>query len=94
MIYMELFILLYAEDTVLMAKKRTNLQNRLDSFASYCRQWKLNVNLGKTKIAIFGARKLPNLQFKIGSECIEIVKNHKYLGILVGWLVVLGLTAL
>ena len=40
------------------------------------------MNIGKTKIVIFGARKLPNLQFKIGSECIEIVKNHKYLGII------------
>lgn len=65
-----------------MAENPTDLQNCLDSFASYCNQWKLNVNIGKTKIVIFGARKLPKLQFKIGSECIEIVSNYKYLGII------------
>ena len=68
MIYMKLFTLLYADDTVLMAENPADLRNCLDSFASYCSQWKLNVNIGKTKIVIFGARKLPNLQFKIGSE--------------------------
>ena len=66
MIYMKLFTLLYADDTVLMAEIPTDLQNCLDSFASYCSKWKLNVNIGKTKIVIFGVRKLPNLQGVVG----------------------------
>ena len=82
MIFMKLFTLLYADDPVLRAENPTDLQNCLDSFASYCSKWKLNVNIGKTKIVIFVARKLPNLQFKIGNECIEIVKNYKYLEII------------
>lgn len=82
MIYLKLFSLLYADDTVLMADNPTDLQSCLHAFSSYCKEWKLNINIGKTKILIFGARKKPNIMFKIGNENIEIVDSYKYLGVL------------
>ena len=52
-IYLKLFILLYAEDTVLMAESPEELQMLLDAFDDYCTIWKLKVNVDKTKIMIF-----------------------------------------
>ena len=82
MIYIKLFSLLYADDTALMADSPTGLQNCLDAFSCYCNQWKLNVNIAKTKVVIFGARKKPKVQFNIGNQEIEIVDSYKYLGVL------------
>ena len=47
MIYMRLFTLLYADDTVLMADSAEDMQNCLNEFASYCRSWKLKINTEK-----------------------------------------------
>ena len=55
-IYLKLFNLLYAEDTVLMAGSPEDLQMLLDAFDDYCTIWKLKVNVDKTKIMIFFKR--------------------------------------
>lgn len=44
--------------------------------------WKLNINYDKTKIVIFGARKIDKYCFKMEGNVIEIVKSYKYLGVL------------
>ncbi|MCG8033764.1 MAG: reverse transcriptase family protein [Candidatus Thiodiazotropha taylori] len=81
MIYLRIFTLLYADDTVLMADSPEELQSCLAHFATYCQEWKLNINIEKTKILIFGARKRPSLQFNINNTNIEVVDKYKYLGI-------------
>ena len=78
----KLFTLLYADDTVLMANDPSDLQNCLNTFAEYCLQWKLAINIEKTKIVIFGTRGKSKLNFKIGEETIEIANSYKYLGVL------------
>ena len=50
---LKLFVLLYADDTVIMAESREDLQARLNIFGEYCQKWKLKVNVEKTKIFIF-----------------------------------------
>ena len=55
-LYLKLFSLLYADDTVLMANNPDDLQNCLRAFAEYCEQWKLSINTDKTKVFIFGIR--------------------------------------
>ena len=45
--YIKLFILLYADDTVLMAETKEDLQCQLQYFSEYCDLWKLNVNVSK-----------------------------------------------
>ena len=52
-IYLKLLILLYADDTVLMAESPEELRMLLDAFDDYCTIWKLKVNVDKTKIMIF-----------------------------------------
>ena len=47
-IYIEIFALLYADDTIILAEIPESLQNALNSFENYCTRWKLKVNLNKT----------------------------------------------
>jgi hypothetical protein len=48
-----LFLLMYADDTVLMAESKEGLQNILDRLHTYCVKWDIEVNVAKTKIVVF-----------------------------------------
>ena len=52
-----LFVLLYADDTILLAESESDLQNSLNVFEDYRSLRKLKVNVEKTKILIFTKRK-------------------------------------
>ena len=80
---LEIFVILYADDTVLLADTRTGMQNALDLFQLYCNQWKLEVNVNKTKIIIFCKRKsTENFEFRLQNTLIEIVDSFSYLGLM------------
>jgi hypothetical protein len=80
---LKLFIILYADDTVILSEPESDLQAQLDAFHEYCLTWKLKVNIDKTKIVIFGSGRTPqNLSFKYNGSEIEVVKNFNYLGII------------
>ena len=79
--FSRLIVLFYADDTVILANTEQELQNSLNIFNSYCEQWKLQVNLNKTKVVIFGARKTDSFKFTLGNNDIEITDRYKYLGI-------------
>ena len=81
-IFLKLFILLYADDTVIFEKSETDLQKTLNVFESYCDEWKLTVNISKTKIMIFSrGRQSKRFHFFFNSTELEIVTDYKYLGI-------------
>ena len=83
MIFLKLFLLLYADDTVLFSDNEIDMQQALSVFETYCKEWKLTVNTEKTKIVIFGqGRKTNAYHFTINMKEIEITKDYKYLGIL------------
>ena len=46
-------VLMYADDIVLLSESPIGLQNCLNNLLEYCSQWKLSVNLKKTKVVIF-----------------------------------------
>jgi hypothetical protein len=46
--------LLYADDLVLLSESRAGLQNCLTKLVYYTKKWKLNINLKKSKVLIFG----------------------------------------
>ena len=82
MVYFKILILLYADDTILLSESRDDLQIMLNEFSTYCKKWKLKINVQKTKILIFSKGRIPkNLKFHIDNNEIEIVKDYKYLGI-------------
>jgi hypothetical protein len=83
--YVKLFVIMNANDTALVAKSASNLQNRLNLFQENCIKWKLKVNIDKTKMMISFKGRLPtNIHFKYGDKEFEIVKDFLYLGIKFG----------
>jgi hypothetical protein len=57
-IFIELIVILYADDTVILADSVEGMQNALDIFQTYCEFCKLEINIAKTKIMIFSKRKI------------------------------------
>ena len=80
--FSNLFCLLYADDTIILAESPDELQVALNSVQDYCKTWNLTVNTSKTKIVIFcrsKIRKLPH--FIYNNEAIEVVYDFVYLGV-------------
>ena len=82
-IYLKIFVMLYADDTILLAASAEDLQVQLNAFGEYCDNWKMKMNVNKTKIMVFGFGKLrQNLKFTYKNVDIEIVKQFNYLGVI------------
>ena len=80
-IYFNLFCLLYADDTVVMAESYTQMQKALDGVREYCDRWALKVNTDKTKVVIFSRGKVRRYNsFNFGDEVIDVVYDYVYLG--------------
>ena len=77
--YIQIMLLLYADDTILISESNISLQNTLDDFVDYCNTWKLNINEEKTKVIVFGSRS-KQFTFTLGNSELEIVDSYKYLG--------------
>ena len=75
---MKIFVLLYADNTVLLAEGPEELQKSLNIFSQYCTIWKLKVNTNKTKVLNFGKKKKPDLHFVINNLALNIVDSYKY----------------
>ena len=74
----------YADDSILMATSRLDLQNSLDCVYDYCQRWKLYVNVMKTKILVFrkgGRLSLDDVWF-YGDIILQLVESFSYLGVL------------
>ena len=52
-VYFKLYILLNADDAVILAESAVELQSALNAMFLYCKSWDLEVNPLKTKITIF-----------------------------------------
>jgi hypothetical protein len=80
---LKLFLLLYADDIAIISETKEDLQNGLNILKDYCDEWKLKLNVNKTKIMVFkkGGRNQQNLRFLYGNTEIEIVNKFTYLGI-------------
>ena len=50
---LRMFLILYADDIVIFAECKTELQTSIDLLLKYCNRWKLIVNVNKTKIMCF-----------------------------------------
>jgi hypothetical protein len=78
-VYYKLFVILYADDTVILSESKDGLQKALDIFESYCEIWKLQVNVNK--VMIFCKKKFRhNFDFSLQGQFLEIVDIYSYLG--------------
>ena len=80
--YLKLYILMYADDTVLLAESPEDLQKYLDTLNEYCNNFDLKINTSKTKIFIFSRGKLKNIpSFKFADMKLDVVNDYNYLGV-------------
>jgi hypothetical protein len=77
----KLSALLYADDIVLVAANKQDLQRMLD-VASYAKKWRFELNAKKSQVVVFGMRQPPrHVKWKLGENELEQVTQYKYLGI-------------
>ena len=80
--FVHLFLLLYADDTVILSESTEGMQKTLDAMKRFCENFGLNINAEKTKVMVFSRgkiRKLPVFMFE--GKKLEIVWEYKYLGV-------------
>ena len=85
---LNLFVLMYADDTVIIAENEHDMQRNLNLFNDYCNYNKRKVNISKTEIMVFARSKtrLNNIPtFKFGNIDDERVEDYIYLGICFNW---------
>ena len=79
---LNMFVLLYGDDTIVLAENACELQKALDAVHDYCGMYNLTVNTKKTKIIVFSRGKVKRFpKFKYGDNTIEVVSDYVYLGI-------------
>ena len=81
-VHLKLFVLLYADDTVIFSDSPEELQRSLHIFEYYGYKWKLKINTEKTKVIIFSYGRLnKDLHFFLNNTELEILNEFRYLGV-------------
>ena len=76
LIFLKLFVILYADDTIILSDDVKRFQDMLNVFSEYCKNWELKINIEKTKLVIFGNYiRIRHVSFLIDGQGIEIVKE-------------------
>lgn len=74
--------LFWADDVVLIADNKSELQNMLDIAAEFALKWKLAFNHAKSNVVITGRRgNLSNNRWELGDNNIKECQDYKYLGV-------------
>ena len=75
---------MYADDTIIIANVAESVQTSLTHLSEYCQQWKLTINIDKTKIIVLPKTQWKdNFIFQYEGKDFEIVQELKYLGVIV-----------
>ena len=81
--FLHLFLLLYADDTTLLAETEKDMQKSLDCLKDYCDISGLSINVEKTKVVVFSRGKIRNLPcLTFNGSNLQCVFEYKYLGTL------------
>eukprot|EP00745_Piridium_sociabile_P014995 TRINITY_DN220_c0_g1_i2.p1 TRINITY_DN220_c0_g1~~TRINITY_DN220_c0_g1_i2.p1 ORF type:complete len:782 (+),score=58.82 TRINITY_DN220_c0_g1_i2:69-2414(+) len=80
---LELFILLFADDIILLSISVVGLQRQLNSLYTAASRLELKVNMDKTNIVVFrkGGYLARSEKWTYGGEIMKVVNMYKYLGI-------------
>ena len=86
--FINMYVLLYADDTLVLAESPLELQNAMDEVFLYCQQWGLKIstkkikNKSKTRVVIFSKGKVKKQHnFKMGNTKIDTDTDYCYLGV-------------
>ena len=75
--------ILWADDLVLMSDSQEGLQRQLNGLFKFCSRFQMVVNQTKTKVMVFGKGSKNTNNFTFNGEQLEIVKEYKYLGVII-----------
>ena len=74
--------LLYADDLILFSETEKGLQNCLNKLYDYCQDWKLNININRSKIMVFNnSGKKVNNHFYIDKDLLQSVNSYNNVGV-------------
>ena len=81
----KIFLLLFADDLVMFAETKIELQRLLNKLFEYCSRWNLKVNIEKTKIIVFrnGGYLRHYEKWFYGNIRLKVVTYYKYLGLII-----------
>ena len=65
-----------------MSESSNGLQNALNTYNDYCKEWKLTVNITKSKVVIFAKGRQARYSFVLDDQTLDIENEYKYLGVL------------
>ena len=73
--------LMYADDLIILSDSEEGLQRQINKISGYCKKWKLDINIKKTKVMVFNrGNKLLKSEVRYENKILESVKVIKYLG--------------
>ena len=80
----EVFLLMYADDVVLVGDTVLELQRKINILEIFCEKWGMEVNLKKTKVVVFrnDGRTSKSDRFFYTNRSVEIVIYYRYLGLI------------
>ena len=78
---LNIFLIMYADDIVVLAASPAKLQKKLHSLHTYCNTWQLSVNVDKTKVVVFRNGGTVNDTWSYNRSNLKIVDSFNYLGI-------------
>ena len=83
-LWLKMYALLYADDTMLICESELDMQKALDATAAYCMENDMKINISKTKYIICSRRKIKKYSdVFVYVTPIERVDTFPYLGIVV-----------
>ena len=78
----QIYMLLFADDTVLFAESQKDMQTLLDMLHQYCCKWNISVNIDKTKTMVFkSGNRHENVVLRYAGSLLTNVKSFTYLGL-------------
>ena len=82
-----LSLLLFADDIVMFAESAEKLQNMWQLLEEYCKKWRFEVNVDKSKVMVCGTKSALNTEedfvWKFCGKQVERVREYKYVGVIV-----------
>lgn len=79
---LQIFLLLFADDTVLFSYSAHGLQTLLNRLHAYCLKWNIKVNINKTVVLTFKkGSKIENVDIFYDNEKLKNVGKFTYLGV-------------
>ena len=84
--FLKRYVLLYADDTIVLAETPEDLQIALNNVFSYCKKLYLSVNTSKTKVVIFFRGKVrSHPDFLCGDSVLDVVQDYIGLGTIINY---------